>query len=44
MRENYKPPMQHAQWFGYSFVGRKNGYIDDFSGTAYEGFNQMGGA
>lgn len=44
MRENYKPPMQHNQWFGYSFVGRKNGYIDDFSGTAYEGFNQMGGA
>jgi len=44
IRENYKPPMQYNQWFGYSFVGQLSGYIDDFSGTASGGFGQMGGA
>ena len=46
IRENYKPPMQDKRWFGYTVVGRREGFVDDFTGTASgsSSFANMNGA
>lgn len=43
IRQNYRPPTRSHNWFGFTYIGRKSGNIDDFIGSAHNHFGSLQG-
>ena len=43
IRQNYRPPTRNNTWFGFTYIGRKSGVIDDFIGSAHNHFGNLQG-